>query len=257
MHDWEPSQYLKFKNQRTQPSIDLANRIDIQPPKRILDIGCGPGNSTEILKKRWPDAEVLGLDNSSNMIEEAKTALPHLQFILKDTSDDLSELGEFDVVFSNAALQWMPNHKVLIPKMFSQVSDGGVLAVQVPFAEDLPIYFVIREMIQSPKWRDYFKNPPNGPKHFDFQHFYEIISDLSPALEMWQTEYIHEMDSHEDILEWYKGSGMPPFLAMLQDKETKDEFCLDYFQRIIHHYPIENNGKILLPFPRFFFIVHN
>ena len=254
MPDWNPSQYLKFKNQRTQPTIDLVNRIDVEQPKRIIDIGCGPGNSTAILQNCWPNAEVFGLDNSPAMLEKAKTDLPSVEFSLKDTSDDLTVLGEFDVVFSNAALQWMPSHETLIQRLFNLVSDGGVLAVQVPFARDLPIYITIREMIQKVHWESYFKEPPLYPKHYDYHHFYEIISEISSEIEIWQTEYVHEMDSHEAIMEWYKGSGMLPYLEMLPVDMAREEFCMEYLHHLTKKYPVESNGKVLLPFPRIFFI---
>ena len=256
MADWQPIQYLKYRNERTQPTVDLVNRIDIRNIKRIIDIGCGPGNSTAILKSRWSEADVYGVDNSSNMIEKAKSENPDIGWLMMDALNDLSSLGKFDIVFSNAALQWMPGHEKLIPKLFNMLQDNGVLAVQVPCVKDLPVYSEIQRIIKLPKWRDFFKAPPVYPKHFTFNHYYDIICNLTDSIEIWQTDYIHIMSSHADILEWYKGSGLRPFLDMLPDTAMKEAFCGDYLDGISKAYPTEIDGRILLPFTRIFFMVN-
>lgn len=147
MKDWQPLQYLKYKDERTQPTIDLVNRIPLHAPKRIIDIGCGPGNSTAVLHAKWSDAEIIGIDNSPSMLTEAKKNLPFVRFLQKDVKEKLSSLGCFDVVFSNAALQWMPQHETLLPKLFAMLNQGGVLAVQVPYVRELPIYACIMGII--------------------------------------------------------------------------------------------------------------
>lgn len=256
MSDWQPKQYLKFKNERTQPTIDLAGRIDIADPKRIIDIGCGPGNSTEILRRRWPGAEIIGLDNSANMLEKAAADHPDIKWILMDASSDLSSLGEFDVVFSNAVLQWIPNHEELIPKLYRLLSQGGVLAVQAPYIKELPVYSDIIRTAGSSKWSVYFRQIPEFPKHCSLKHYYDIVCDLTENLAVWQTDYIHVMNSHADIVEWYKGTGLRPFLDMLPGESEKREFTLDYVNSLYESYPAEKNGKILLPFRRVFFLAY-
>lgn len=256
MSDWQPNQYLKFKDDRTQPSIDLVNRIEVDSPKRIIDIGCGPGNSTKILKDRWPEAEIIGLDNSAAMIEKAQTTDPDIDWVLMDSNADLSSFGKFDIIFSNAALQWMPGHEVLIPKLFDMLNEGGAIAIQVPYVKHLPIFAEILNLTKNEKWSAYFQAPPEYPKHFAFPYFYAIISPLSESLKAWQTDYITILDSHEGIVEWYKGTALRPFLNMLPDEALQAEFCNDYLEKVVEAYPVEKNGKILLPFTRVFFTLY-
>ncbi len=256
MSDWQPNQYLKFKDDRTQPSIDLVNRIEVDSPKRIIDIGCGPGNSTKILKDRWPDAEIIGLDNSKAMLEKAQTTDSSIEWVLMDSNADLSEFGKFDIIFSNAALQWMPEHEVLIPKLFEMLNEGGVIAIQVPSVKHLPIYAEIQNLIKEGRWSPYFEAPPIYPKHFSFPHFYDIISSLSKTLKAWQTDYITILNSHDDVVEWYKGTALRPFLNMIPDEALQAEFCSDYREKIVEAYPMEKDGKVLLPFTRIFFTLY-
>ena len=148
MADWNSAQYLKFKNERTQPAVDLAMRIK-NNPKTIVDIGCGPGNSTKVLRDIFTDANILGIDNSPNMIEKAKSEHSDIDF---DLCDALSLDGKYDLLFSNACLQWIPNHDTLIPSLMEKLNDGGILAVQVPMNGEEPLFRLIREVANESKW---------------------------------------------------------------------------------------------------------
>jgi len=139
MSGWNPGQYLQFENERNKPILDLLGRVGLPCPARVIDIGCGPGNSTQFLAKRWPEAEIVGLDSSGAMLEAARKRLPALHWIECDASQDLSHLGRFDLVFSNAALQWMPDHERLIPGLFALLNPGGVLAAQMPHTNATPL----------------------------------------------------------------------------------------------------------------------
>ncbi|MGI6167938.1 MAG: methyltransferase domain-containing protein, partial [Eubacteriales bacterium] len=158
--NWNSEQYLKFKAERTQPAIDLVNRINMASPKKILDVGCGPGNSTEVLFSRYPDAYILGVDKSEEMISAAKTNYPNLDFRICDVTKDLSQLDDdFDIIFSNACIQWVPDHKKLLTNLLNLLNDNGVLAVQVPMNLSEPIQKAIDELVTSEKWRTHFPNP--------------------------------------------------------------------------------------------------
>jgi len=256
MSDWQPVQYLKYKNERTQPSIDLVNRINHVKPSRIIDVGCGPGNSTVILKNQWPDADVYGLDNSESMLQKAEADFPDIHWILMDANDDMSSLGQFDVVFTNAALQWMPEHEILIPSMYNMLNENGVLAAQVPCVKHLSVYAAILTLTKTQNWMGYFHSLPVFPKHFPYEHYYNIICELTDKIEIWQTDYIHVMRDHSDIVDWYMGTGLRPFLDMLPDNETRIDFCSEYRKLLYEAYPVEKNGKVLLPFTRIFFIAY-
>ncbi|OOM80132.1 methyltransferase domain-containing protein [Clostridium sp. BL-8] len=253
MGDWSSVQYLMFKNERTQSAIDLANRIFIDNPKKIIDIGCGPGNSSQVLAKRFPNAYILGVDNSANMVEAAKTDYPNLDFKICDVNKDLSILdNDFDVVFSNACIQWIPNHNQLLKKMLGLLKPGGILAIQTPMNYNEPIHKIIGEVSESEKWKSEFSNPRIFYNLTQSEYF-DLLSEISSEFSMWETTYCHKLKSHEDIMEWYRGTGLRPYLNVLSDKKKKD-FEKDIFDRVKTEYPKQKNGSVIFRFPRFFFI---
>lgn len=211
MADWNSAQYLRFERERTQPAIDLVNRIGVEKPKKILDVGCGPGNSTAVLAKRFPDANILGVDNSENMISAAKKNYPDLDFELCDVSCDLSSLDhDFDIVFSNACIQWVPDHKKLIREFMGLLGKGGVLAVQIPMNFNEPIHRIIKEVSTSDKWKEFF---PETRIYYTLTpgEYFDILSELTENFDLWETVYYHVMKSHNDILERYRGTGLRPY----------------------------------------------
>lgn len=249
---WNSEQYLKFKTERTQPAIDLANRIPVQSPDDIIDIGCGPGNSTDILNKRYPNAAVVGADNSENMLEAARENYQNIEFLFCDASKELNSIGrKFDVVFSNACIQWIPDHPKLLREMMSLLKDGGALAVQIPMNYDEPIHRIILEAVKSEKWRGKF----NDPRHFyilSCGEYYDILAEISSDFSMWQTTYFHRMKSHSDIMEWYRSTGLRPYLETLSSAD-RTEFEKDIFHEVKKAYPKQANGEIIFRFPRLFF----
>lgn len=252
MADWNSAQYLKFENERTQPSVDLADRITLSNPQRILDIGCGPGNSTQVLASRFPGAYILGIDSSENMIETAKKEHRELDFKVYDAGTALASLGnDFDVVFSNACIQWIPNHRALLPNMMALLRVGGMLAVQIPMNYEEPIHKIIQEVTSSQKWRPFFPNPRIF-YNLTQEEYFDLLSDISSEFSMWQTTYFHIMKSHYAILEWYRSTGLKPYLDVLPE-EKKEPFEQEIMERIIGSYPVQKNGDIIFRFPRFFF----
>ena len=254
MSDWKPNLYLEFGKERTQPSVDLVTRIDFDNPKRIIDIGCGPGNSANVLKSRWAQAEIIGLDNSEAMINEAKLKEPDMNWVRADASGDLTELGKFDIVFSNAAIQWMPNHENLLSKLFGMLNNGGVLAVQVPCTKYMPMHTEVVKLTSTDKWKNYFKNMANTYSIHTADFYYNILCGLTREIELWQTDYYHIMKTHSDIVKWFSGSGLRPYLDCLKDNEVKTEFLKEYEKAIKNTYSVQSDGKILFPFTRIFFI---
>lgn len=157
MVTWDSEQYLRFKRERTQPARDLAMQLppDDGSVTRVLDIGCGPGNSTAVLRERYPHAKILGVDSSPVMIETARKTYPDIDFQLCDVSARLDELpADFDVVFSNACIQWVPDHPHLIPGLLARLRVGGVLAVQTPMNYEEPIHRIIGGIVHSPAFAD-------------------------------------------------------------------------------------------------------
>lgn len=250
---WNSKQYLKFKTERTQPAIDLANRINMPDPKKILDIGCGPGNSTEVLYNKYPDAYILGVDKSKEMIKTAKTKYPKLDFKICDVSKDLSELdSDFDIIFSNACIQWVPDHEHLLRSMLNLLNENGVLAVQIPMNFLEPIHTTIEEITSSEKWKKFFIEPRIFYT-LSQSEYYDLLSEISDEFFIWETVYYHVMKSHNDILEWYRGTGLQPCLSVLPDAE-KAEFESELMEALVQRYPKQRNGDIIFRFPRFFII---
>jgi len=253
--DWSSEQYLKFRNERTQPAVDLANRINLASPGKILDVGCGPGNSTHVLACRFPDAYIIGIDNSGDMISAAKKNHPDLDFRMCDAASELSQLdNDFDIVFSNACIQWVPDHRNLLKNLLNLLNSNGVLAVQIPMNYNEPVHKAIGELVSTEKWKEYFTE--TRVFHTLSQgEYYDLLSEISGEFSIWETVSYHVMKSHNDILEWYRGTGLRPYLSVLPD-EKKAEFESDMLQILVRRYPRQKNGDIIFRFPRFFFIAH-
>lgn len=254
MADWNSSQYLKFKSERTLPSVDLISRIKLSAsPCKILDIGCGPGNSSAELKKAFPNAYVLGIDSSENMIDEARSSCRGIDFCLFNAENDISELGrDFDLVFSNACIQWIPDHEVLLGNMLSCLKSGGMLAVQTPMNYDEPIHKIINETVGESRWKNRFAHSRIF-YNLTQEEYFDILSSLSKDLSLWSTTYFHVMNSHNDIMEWYKATGLKPWLDQLQDVNEHAEFENEVLEKVKKAYPVQKNGQIIFRFPRFFF----
>lgn len=252
MSDWNAQQYLKFKKERTQPAIDLAARLEYDSPYKALDVGCGPGNSTAVLKARFPGAHVTGADYSENMVETAKKDHPELEFIRCDISADLDGLPhDFDIVFSNACLQWVPDHPALLPRLMELLKPGGLMAVQIPMNYQEPIHRIIESTVSL--WAELI---PHKRLFYTLsqEQYFDILSEISTDFTLWQTTYLHRMPSHQAIMEWYSSTGLRPYLDAAVSEEARDGFYLEVFRQVKKQYPVQKNGEIVFRFPRFFFI---
>ncbi len=247
--DWSPGTYLKFEAERTRPPRDLLAQVPLDAPRRVVDVGCGPGNSTELLVRRFPDAEVIGLDSSPAMIEAASKRLPGQSFILADATTWVPEPGT-DLVFANASYQWVPHHDAAFVRVLDALDEGGALAVQMPDTLGEPSHNAMarvarakghtvdesaREKIGSP--RDYFAALRPHARHVD----------------VWMTYYHHLLDGPAAIAEWFKSTGLRPFLDPLDEAE-RQAFVEAYVAEIAQHYPQFEDGKVLLRFPRIFIL---
>jgi trans-aconitate 2-methyltransferase len=252
MEGWDPQTYLRFAEERTQPAKDLAARIRVASPGRVVDLGCGPGNSTGILHARWPQAKIAGIDQSPEMIEAASRSYPDGRWVLGDIATWTAE-SPCDVVFSNAALQWVPDHARLIPRLFSQVAPGGVLAFQVPALHDSPHHQTILRVAEDPAWRHLMDGPKNVMTRETPAFYYDLLRPLASHLEMWETIYYHVLDGPEVIVHWFfRGTGLRPFLAALEtdaQRASFEEKLLDEFTR---SHPRRTDGRVLFAFRRLF-----
>jgi trans-aconitate 2-methyltransferase len=253
--DWNPDLYLKFDKERTQPSIDLVSRIKFNNPGKIIDIGCGPGNSTQVLVARWTDSAILGIDNSPAMIEKAKRDYPHQSWKIADAGIDEIK-GKYEIVFSNATIQWIPGHTELLKKFHGLLSDKGVLAVQVPLFWDMALGKAIESIASNKRWINQTKGVRELFTIHDSFFYYNNLSKLFASIDMWVTDYFHILESHSAILEMIKSTGLRPYLDRLTSDSDKNEFEEMVLIEIKKDYPLQNDGRVLFPFKRLFFVAY-
>lgn len=206
MPTWDGDVYGQFTDQRTRPAVDLAARVALDAPARVVDLGCGPGNSTAVLARRWPRAELTGIDNSAVMLAAARAAYPAAQWVEADIAAWFTD-RPLDVVFSNAALQWVPDHGRIFPRLLEQVARGGALAVQVPANFDAPPHRAMRDIAQSAAWQHRFTSAPHEWHVHTKEFYYDVLAPHARQLDMWTTEYLHLLASVDEIVEWYRGMG--------------------------------------------------
>lgn len=255
MSSWSPSDYMRFGDERTRPCVDLAARIDIDTPARVIDLGCGPGNSTRVLRARWPQAHVIGLDSSNDMIEAARAAEPDEQWVVADI-DGWSADEPFDVVFSNAALQWLPDHGPLVERLLGSVTQGGALAFQIPSATYATIRTLIHDVALSGAWASRMVGPLGALTMEAPGLYYDHLAPLARSVDIWETEYFHVMDSAPAIVDWITSTGLRPFLAVLNSGSEREAFVADLHSRVAQAYPPQCDGRVLFPFRRTFVVAY-
>jgi|SRR6266700_7412209 len=253
MPTWDADLYLRFANERTQPAADLAARIQLANPLRIIDLGCGPGNSTQILRQRWPAADIIGLDSSAEMIAAAEKSYPAGKWRVQDIAT-WSGADTFDVVFSNAVLHWLPEHEALFPRLFTRVSPGGVLAVQMPAHLESPLHRLILEIAALQQWRERLQKARAAITGHTPGFYYDVLQPLAATVVLWHTEYQHVMEGPQAILDWIRGTGLRPFLEALEDRAEQQRFEAILLTGIERTYPRQADGRILFPFRRLFLV---
>lgn len=256
MLDWNPDLYLKFEKERTLPAKDLISRIEAINPKKILDVGCGSGNSTHELKKRWPNSEIIGIDNSKAMIEKARSLYDDTKFILQDATDDLSALGKFDIIFSNAAIQRIPDHENLIKSLYNSLEDEGILAIQLPLVDEVKAQQALYELEHVKKYKQYLDNRSLRFNTKSKEYYYDILSSLfnPESIYIWSTTYTHAMDSLDDILKWYESTTLVPYSDSFPNEEIISNFKNNFYIKLKNVYFPRPNGSVLFNYERLFLV---
>ena len=250
---WSPDQYLKFEDERTRPARDLLAAVPDRDVMEAVDLGCGPGNSTELLVQRFPGAIVRGIDTSADMIEAAKGRLPNCSFDVADI-DTWQPEQNVDLLYANAVMQWLPQHEKLFPRLMDFLNPGGSLAIQMPDNFDAPAHVAMREVAAEGAWSARMaKAALSRGKVESAAFYYELLRPISQRVDIRRTTYHHPLQGLDGIVEWFKGAGMRPYLSAL-DEEERLLFLDRYKQRIAPSYPLMADGMVLLPFPRLFIV---
>jgi trans-aconitate 2-methyltransferase len=253
MSAWNPELYLRFKSERTQPAIDLVSRIEIESPKDVVDLGCGPGNSSAILIRRWPQSHVVGLDSSESMLEKARRDHPEIEWRLGDAA---ALEGDYDLLFSNAALQWIPDHEGLLPRLMSRVRSGGALAAQIPMFEDMPLGLAIEKVASRPRWREATRSCASLFTYRKPAFYYDLLSSLAARVELWTTSYYHVLESRPALLDFCRSTGLKPYLERLSSEAERADFEAELLGELGSRYALQADGKLLFPFDRQFFVAY-
>ncbi|MEW1927429.1 trans-aconitate 2-methyltransferase [Streptomyces sp. NPDC088360] len=262
---WDPGQYLRHSGHRARPFVDLLARVPELPAAegrapRIADLGCGPGNVTRLLAERWPTAHVTGFDNSPQMLEQAeRLAGPtsgggRLDFTAADAADWAPPAKTYDLILSNATLQWVPGHPDSFPAWIAALAPGGTFAFQVPGNFDAPSHVLMRELSESERWRGRLGGrlrhadavlPPTA--------YLERLVSLGCEADVWETTYLHLLEGADPVLDWVKGTGLRPVLtALAGDEGARREFLSEYGELLRKSYPAGPGGSTVFPFRRVF-----
>lgn len=253
MKAWSPDKYLKFANHRTRPAMDLLAAVPNQDASRAVDIGCGPGNSTELLVARFPGALITGVDSSAEMVAAAKKRLPDVDFS-EARIEDWSPIQPPDVIFANAVLQWLPAHAQLLPRLVNALAAGGTLAVQMPDNLNEPSHVAMREAARDERWSNNLSGADDEKTLIESPHaYYAMLKPLCRQVDIWRTTYYHPLNGIDGIVEWFSSTGLMPYLSRLEP-DQKQEYLAAYRALLAAHYPILEDGTTLLAFPRLFIV---
>jgi trans-aconitate 2-methyltransferase len=253
MLDWNPALYRRYEDERTRPAQELLARVPLAEAARVFDLGCGPGNSTELLVHRFPKAQVVGTDNSEAMLASARERLPQARFELSDIAAWRPESSP-DLIYANAALQWVPEHETLIPRLFAALAPGGVLAIQMPDNRQEPTHRLMREVAGEAPWAHAIGNADKlRTDLLGIEGYYDLLAANAEKVDVWRTAYQHPMASAASIVEWVRGTGLKPFVDRLTP-ELQASYLAEYERRIATAYPPRADGRLLLAFPRMFIV---
>ena len=249
---WSADPSLKFEDERTRPVRDVLSAVPTHTVRRAIDLGCGPGNSTELLVARWPGAAVHAIDSSDDMVQAAKRRVPSAAVALADIATWCVD-GPWDVILANAVLQWVPEHATLLPRLAGALAPGGSLAIQMPDNLAEPCHRAIESVAQEGPWRDRLAAADVRTRIAAVDGYYEMLRPLCTRVDIWRTTYYHPLAGIDGVVEWFKGSALRPYLAPLAAAEQA-EFLARYRARLAESYRVQPDGTVLLAFPRLFIV---
>lgn len=249
---WDPSQYLRFASHRLRPAVELLQRVTLDAPRRVYDLGAGAGNVTALLAGRWPEAQVIGVDSSAEMLQRAALEAPRLRFEQADLNDFVPETPA-DLLFSNAVLHWLGDHRSLLTRWMGCLEPGGVLAVQMPNNFREPSHTAIADVVRNGPWRSRLEATMRSAPVANPAFYLDFLAPLSASLDVWETVYYHVLEGVDPVREWTGSTALAPVLAHLEGAE-REAFEADYTARLSHAYPRRADGRTVFPFRRLFIV---
>jgi trans-aconitate 2-methyltransferase len=252
-HTWDPDRYLTYADERGRPFVELLARVGAVTPAAVVDLGCGPGNLTTLLRERWPEAEISGFDSSPEMVERARAADPTIDFRVADLRTWADGSERVDVVVSNATLQWVPEHRQLLPALVSRVGPGGWLAFQVPGNFGEPSHTIRRDLAAEPPYAEHTRDVAVPSSH-DPADYLDTLAAVGCQVDAWETTYLHVLTGDDPVFTWVSGTGARPTLQALPD-DLRPTFEEEFKRRLRAAYPARD-GRVVLPFRRVFVVAH-
>jgi len=250
---WDPVQYLAFDAERSRPALDLLARVPLEAPRRVVDLGCGAGNVTRMLRLRWPEAELLGVDQSPEMLAAAARTCASVSWQQADLATWWPEVP-VDVIFSNAALHWIDDHLGLIPRLLGCLAPGGCLAVQMPRNHHRPSHTAAFELIDArPEWARRLAPLLRRDPVLSAEAYLGLIWPLVDRVEVWETDYLHQLQGEDPVLAWTRGTFLAPLLETL-DEADRRSFLNAYKRKLNEAYPTDSDGRTTFRFRRLFLV---
>ncbi len=249
---WDPAIYLHYADERLRPALDLLARVPLDHPAQVVDLGCGAGNVTALLKRRFPTACVTGIDGSAPMLARARQAAPDCIFAQADIAA-WAPVQKPDLLYSNAALHWLGGHDVLFPRLLGTLAPGGVLAVQMPCMHDAPIRARQAEVAAHGPWATLLAGVGSAPPVLPPEAYWDLLRPHCAALDLWETTYLHALQGEDAVVQWAMGTSLRPFLAPLP-ADLREGFLHAYREALAPAYPRRPDGTTLLPFQRLFML---
>ena len=249
---WDPEHYLRFGDERLRPALDLLARVPHPGPARVVDLGCGSGSAMPALRSRFPGAALRGVDGSAEMLAKARAA---------GFDTEQADIAAWapadpaDVLFSNAALHWLPGHAALFPRLLGRLAPGGVLAVQMPHMHAAPVRAAQDRLAAEGPWARLLAGVTSAPAVADAAWYYDLLAPRTAALDIWTTEYLHVLRGEDPVARWALGSSLRPYMDALEgEPELREGFLAAYASEMRRAYPPQADGAVLLPFRRLFIL---
>jgi len=249
---WDPAQYLTFGDHRLRPALELLQRIPLQAPAQVVDLGCGAGNVTAHLRRRWPQAAITGVDTSRQMLDAAAKVEPSVTWVEADLATWTPPVPP-DVLYANAALHWVTEQAPLFRRLVGLLAPGGVLAVQMPRNFEQPSHQLIYQAVAAGPWQARLQDvlrpvPVEGPAFY-----YDLLATLCAQIDLWETRYVQVLRGENPVAEFTKGSWLKPLLDALEEPQ-RSAFEAEYRRLVQEAYPPRADGTTLFPFNRMFIV---